>query len=496
MRYNILIGGQAGQGPNILSDLIARGLIYKGYHVFYSRDYQSLIRGGHNFNLLSFSDKPISSNHKGIDVLIALDKNTLTLHKSELNKKHIILADNKPNMHHAGAIFKILNIDFKELDKLLKELKRYEENIENAKQGYHNEKRVLDIPNLKNKNSFFMNGSQAIAQGAIQSGLDLYYAYPMTPATGVLTELAQAMKNKKNKHKTIQLENEIAVINAAIGSSLVGAKSMIGTSGGGFDLMTEALSLTGIAGIPLVIYLAQRPGPGTGVPTYTAQGDFKDSLYAGHGEFNRLVLAPGDPKQAVELTSQAFYFSQKYRIPTIILGDKHLAESKYCSQTNPIIIESKKSITKLERFNSYEKNQEGSATDNPLIVNKNIKNRLKQKQAIRAEAKKFEQYKLYGKNNSKNIIISWGSTKGAIIDALPNLDAKFLQILYLKPFPDITNEIKSKNIIIIENNSTSPLSDLIEQKTLIKINPKNKILKYDSRPFTSDDIVKEVKKRI
>jgi len=496
MRYNVLIGGQAGQGPNILSDLIAKALISNGYYVFYSRDYQSLIRGGHNFNFLSFSDSPIASNSKGIDLLIALDENTINLHKKNCNKKSIILDGNHPNMYHAGAIFKILNMDFKILDNELKELKRrYNENIKEATEGYKSQKTKINLKQLKNKNLSFMNGSQAISQAAINSGLDFYYAYPMTPATGVLTELAQAMKNKKSTHKTIQMENEIAVINTAIGSSMIGKKVMVGTSGGGFDLMTEALSLTGVAGIPLVIYLSQRPGPGTGVPTYTAQGDMNIALKAGHGEFPRIVLAPGDPDEAMTLTSEAFYFSQKYRIPAIIIGDKHLAESKYSSDKSPILIESKNSITKLERFNSYEKDKEGSATDEPEIIIQKIKERLQKKQELKKETKKFETYNIYGTKNSKNVIIAWGSTKGAIIDALPDIDAKFIQIMYLEPFPDISKELKNKNIIVIENNATSPLSDLISEQLQMKIDNKNKILKYDSREFSSDDIVNEVKKR-
>jgi len=110
---------------------------------------------------------------------------------------------------------------------------------------------------------------------------------------------------------------------------------MIGTSGGGFDLMTESLSLCGMAEVPLVFYLAMRPGPSTGVATYTSQADLNLALYSGHGEFPRIVLAPGDPKEAIELTNQAFYFSQKFKIPSIIVSDKHLAESFYTLHDNP-----------------------------------------------------------------------------------------------------------------------------------------------------------------
>jgi len=272
MRYNILFGGQAGQGPNILGELLGKALVGQGYYVFYSRDYQSLIRGGHNFNVLTFSDTPIYSNDSKMDILVALDENTEKIHKKDLKKSGIILKGHKENMYYAGAIFKILGISFKILqDQLLKLKKRFKENSENSKKGYSEEKRTLcKLKKQKSKGNFY-NGSIGISKGAIKSGLDLYYAYPMTPATPVLTELAE--KQIKNNYLVLKLENEIAVINAAIGSAITGAKSMVGTSGGGFDLMTEGLSMAGIAEIPLVIYLAQRPGPASGVPTYTAQGD-------------------------------------------------------------------------------------------------------------------------------------------------------------------------------------------------------------------------------
>jgi 2-oxoglutarate ferredoxin oxidoreductase subunit alpha len=231
-------------------------------------------------------------------------------------------------MYFAGRLFKILCIDFKILEEELKELKeRFKENIKEAKEGYDEEERIACKIIYNKKNLSSMNGNQGISEGAIKSGLDIYYAYPMTPATNVLGELAE--KQIKNNILVLELESEIAVINSAIGSVITGAKAMIGTSGGGFDLMTESLSLTGIAEIPLVIYLASRPGPSTGVATYTGQGDLQLAKNAGHGEFNRIVLAPGDPKECEELISQSFYFSQKFKIPAVILSDKHLAESIY-----------------------------------------------------------------------------------------------------------------------------------------------------------------------
>jgi len=497
MKITILFGGKAGQGPNLLSNFLGNALIKNGYYVFIYRDYQSLIRGGHNFNVLTFSDKPISSNEKRLDLIIALDKKTIEIHQKELKKDGILLFDeNKGNMYFAGRIFKMFGIDFEYLQDEIKKLSdRIPENLEEAKSGYYDEKRVVYKLKQNKKRLIFKTGSKGISDGAIKSGLDVYYAYPMTPATSVIGELAE--NQIENNHLVLELESEIAVINAGIGSSITGAKTMIGTSGGGFDLMTESLSLSGMANVPLVIYLASRPGPSTGVATYTSQGDLDLALHAGHGEFNRLVLAPGNLNESEELISQSFYFSQKFGVPVIILSDKHLAESFYTSDEMPVITKSKKS-TSLLRYNSYEKDKFGSATEDENIINMNVEKRLKQKKEIEEETKKFETFKKYGKaKNKKNIIVGWGSTKGVIIDAISDLDINFLQILYLEPFPkEIKKEIEGKNIILIENNATAQLGRLIAEKTGIIIPDKNKILRYDGRPFFCDELKEEIKKRI
>ena len=500
MRLNILIGGEAGQGPNFLAEIIARGLIAKGYNVFTSRDYQSLIRGGHNFNLLSFSDKPIASNSNGVDILIPLDDKTESIHRKELNKKCIILEHSKSNVFYAGCIYKILDLDFKVLKNQLQGLKNFDKNLKEAIQGFNSTKQRLKIPPIKNKRLGYIDGSQAVAQGAIASKVETYYAYPMTPATGVMVHLAQSMKNPKNKHLVVELENEIGVINAACGSAVVGSKAMLGTSGGGFDLMTEALSMTGIAEIPLVIYLASRVGPGTGAATYKEQGDLKDALYAGHGEFPRVVIAPGDAKEAIELTTQAFYFSQKFKIPCIILSDKHLAEAKYSFINNPKLTKPIKTVTKPEKFHSYTHNSQGIAVEDAEGIIKAKESLIKKQQLINKESKKFQTYKLHGRKQSKNLVIGWGSTKGAVLDAITenNLDCKFLQILYLKPFSseirDILRKHNPKKIFVIENNSTSQLSCLIAHKACISIPQQNKILKYNGSPFTSTEVADKLKK--
>jgi 2-oxoglutarate ferredoxin oxidoreductase subunit alpha len=503
MRCEILIGGKAGQGPNILTEVLSQELIKAGYFVFYSRDYESLIRGGHNFNMLSFSDKPIYSNSSKIDVLVSLDENTKKKHSTNLNKGAIVVefVQGKGNMFYAGVLFKILGLDFKMLEEELKKLKKFEENIKDAKEGFDLEKRnlKLDKPVNKNKSLVLMNGSQATAISALKSGLDIYYAYPMTPATPLMMELGTMQLDKGATHKVVEVENEIAVALAGIGSSVVGKRVMVGTSGGGFDLMTEGMSFAAMAEVPIVFYLAQRPGPGTGVATYTSQGDLNMALHAGHGEFFRMVVAPGDNEECMKLTNDAFYFTHKYRVPSIILIDKHLGESKAMFDDKVNVKEIKSTVKTGERFNSYEsdKKQDDIATEDAAVIKSNFDKRMANVRDIGNETKEFEMIKVYGNEKSKNLILSWGSTKGAILDALNEVDAKFVQVLYMSPFPakQIADEIKkSKEIVVVENNSESPLGRLIAEKTGIIL--ENKILKYDGRPFFVDELAEEFGRKL
>ncbi|MEI7718311.1 MAG: 2-oxoacid:acceptor oxidoreductase family protein [archaeon] len=509
MRCEILIGGKAGQGPNFLSELLANSLIKEGYYVFYSRDYQSLIRGGHNFNQVSFSDSPVFSNVSKINVMVCLDENTSKLHKKELTKDAIVVdfVQGKGNTYFAGVLFKILEIPFSVLETELKNYGKFEENLKDAKDGYSHNGRSLKVKIKKaNHKLDLLNGSEATALSAIKSGLDLYYAYPMTPATPLMMELGTMQLEGGNHHKVIEVENEIAVALAGIGSSVVGKRVMVGTAGGGFDLMTESLSFAAMTEVPLVFYLAQRPGPGTGVATYTSQGDLNLALYSGHGEFFRLVLAPGDNDECIKLTNDAFYFSHKYRVPSIVLTDKHLGESKSLfdkEKSLKSVKEIKSSVKVGERFNSYEhdKKLNNIATEDAEVIKSNFEVRMKKEKAIIQETERFEQIKVYGNKNSKNLILSWGSTKGAILDAINEnkIDAKFVQVLYMNPFPikQIKDVIsKAKRVLVVENNSESPLARLIAEKTGVLIEDKNKILRYDGRPFFSDGLAEEIRRRL
>jgi len=501
MKYNILIGGKAGQGINKISEIIGKVITKQGYFVFNYRDYPSLIRGGHNFNVLTISDTPVSSSESKIDTIIAMDDKTVGIHKKELKKKNWIFQGDKfkelgrdMNIALASAYLKVIGVPKKVIIDEIKSQFKHKEAIAAVEKGYSSEKEEHKSPAIKKKISI-MSGTQAVAEGAINSEIDIYFAYPMTPATGVLHELAARQRN--NNVKVIQPENEIAVANAGLGASFAGKKVMIGTSGGGYDLMTEALSLQGQSEIPLVVYLASRPGPGTGVPTYTSQADLDIALRGGHGEFPRVVIAPGDPTEAIEKTNEAFYLAEKFRTLSIILTDKHLAESEFSTDKQakkPLKISVNRKLPgqAIVKANSYEHTDKQETSEDPEVTKRGAERRIAKYNQIKKEVKKFEMIKIHGKKNSKNLIIGWGSTKGAILDAIKGLDYKFLQVLYMKPLSDeIEKEIKkAKKIILVENNVTGQLGRLIREKSGIKI--ENRILKYDSRPFLSDELRKQL----
>ena len=340
MRFNILIGGKAGQGINKVSQIVSDILTEQGYFTFNYRDYPSLIRGGHNFNILSISDKRVGSYESKLDGIVAMDEKTIVLHKNELKNNGFIIdfkefdgLGRNLNIALAGALIKIFGIDKRILiDRIKKEFNN-QEAISASEKGFNNKGKKFELKKLKNS-ILRMSGSQGVAEGAINSKIDLYLSYPMTPATAVMHELAA--KQIEHNFLVFQPENEIAVANAGLGASFAGAKTMIGSSGGGYDLMTEALSMQGISEIPLIVYLASRPGPGTGIPTYSTQADLDVALRAGHGEFPRIVIAPGDPIECTEKTNEAFYLSEKYGALSIILSDKNLAESEFSSEVAKI----------------------------------------------------------------------------------------------------------------------------------------------------------------
>ncbi len=516
MKKNILIGGKAGQGINQVAQIISSALVKAGFYVFEYRDYPSLIRGGHNFNIITFSDELVASSGEDIDVLIAFDENTYTVHKSKLRKDALIATDETAlkqkikcvfidatdfpkveNMAFVGFLGKALGLDEEFLLQEIKERfgkkKLYELDKKALRHFYSKDYgSAIKLTTSKVKGEI-LSGSQAVAQGAMDAGMEVYFAYPMTPATNVGAILAQ----KQGVHKFFAAENEISVINMSLGASFAGRRVMCGTSGGGFDLMTEGISLAGMVELPIVVHLGQRTGPSTGVPTYTAQSDLNVALYGGHGDFNRIVIAPGDPEESYRATLEAFFLSEKCCVPVILLTDKHLLESNFTvtHKKYSLNIPSRNESPGKGVFkrNSYEHDLDGNTTEGAADIIAAVERRNQKIPLIKKEVEKLRTHEFYGKG--KNLLIGYGSTKGAILDALPELDGFcYCHLIYLKPFPEEIGQYlqKAEQVFVVDNTATGQLADYLSQNLAIKIPAKNRLLQYDGRPFTPQRIINQL----
>jgi 2-oxoglutarate ferredoxin oxidoreductase subunit alpha len=367
MDYTIKIGGEAGQGLQTIGGILAKVFVKNGFYLFSHQEYMSRIRGGHNFYQLRFSDSPVMCSKAEVDILVALNLETIELHRNELSRYGMVIYDSKvtkrkfhseefldvpfreiavkeggaPIMENTvatGAVLGMLGMDMKSYEEVLREVfkKKGDEvvsrNLSAAKAGYDYAvtnclKCRFSVPKAESSGMILINGNEAIGLGALLSGCRFYSAYPMTPSTGIMNYIA----SKANEYGIVveQAEDEISAINMALGASFAGMRAMTGSSGGGFALMVEGLSLGAMTEIPIVIAEVQRPGPATGLPTRTEQTDLLFVLYAGHGEFPRVVFAPGTPEQAFYLTNKAFDLAEKYQIPVLLLSDQYLADSQW-----------------------------------------------------------------------------------------------------------------------------------------------------------------------
>jgi len=573
-KISLLVGGEAGAGISRSGLLFAKSCLRGGLCVFGANDYQSLIRGGHNFYTVRACEEEIYSQADKTDLLIALNKETVLLHKDELVSGAGIIYDQEEfsidqedlegkdiKLYHVplrkiakelkgpqimentvalGAATALLDYEPEILHEVLQDTfkeKVAQQNVEAAKQGYDYVKEnygnsfgyKLEKTKSAGKKRLFLTGNEAIGLGALNAGCKFYAAYPMTPATTILHFLAPL--DREYKMVVIQAESEIAAINMVAGASYAGVRSMTATSGGGFSLMSEGVGMVGMTETSPVIVLAQRPGPSTGLPTYTAQGDLRFAIHASQGEFPRIVVAPGDVEECFYITAEAFNLAEKFQMPTIIISDKYLSESNGTTDQfdqNKIGIDRGQLITEqkytqeeeymrhkitengisvraipgikgaIVRTNADEHNELGYTTEDPVLTTKMNDKRFKKLDGLTKELENHETIKLYGPKKADATIVSWGSTKGPIREAMKVLKKKgksinFLQILFLHPFPvgKIKEQMQSaKKTIAVENNKTSQLSSLIQEHLLTTID--HKILKYDGRPFNPEALAQQI----
>jgi 2-oxoglutarate ferredoxin oxidoreductase subunit alpha len=569
--FNWKIAGFAGEGIKIAGLIFSKTCFKHGFYVHGYTEYPSLIRGGHNtFQVLASSEQVLAPQTQ-LNLLVALNQNGLKKHQAELNKQSLILTDAQLNQAFlknfafknqlvdiplnqlaqqvggshlminivavgASCFFLGLNLTILKqiIDKSFAKKGRVvvKLNQKAAQAGYNYAEKNYpasalhqSLPVVKKQASLFLTGNQAIALGAIAGGMKFYTAYPMTPATSILHFLAA--KAKSAGLAVRHAEDEIGVINSAIGAGFAGVRSMVATSGGGFSLMTEGLGLAGISETPVVIVNSMRPGPASGMPTWSGQGDLLFSINASQDEFPRIVLTPGDPEEAFNLTKSAHNLAEKYQLPVIILSDKYLSESYFTvpkfktvhQNQRFALAETKKGSAQkpfsryqssasgislrplpgqpggIHLANSYEHDQSGYATEESDVRRQQVDKR--QRKVARLFANKdIIKPRLFGPKTAKRTLVSWGSNKGTILQAMRQLkDLNFIHFSWIWPFPkqEFTHLAQScSNLISLECNSTGQLNRLIREQTGISI--KHQLLKYDGRPFYAEEIIKQIEK--
>jgi 2-oxoglutarate ferredoxin oxidoreductase subunit alpha len=366
-----------------------------------------------------------------------------------------------------------------------------------------------------------LSGNDAVSYGLVKAGLESYIAYPMTPASSVLHTMAA--NSKEFGLKVIHAESEIGVIMMANGMAYAGNRVAVGTSGGGFCLMTEGVSLAGMGEYPVAIVMSQRSGPATGLPTYNAQADLHFVLNAGHGEFLRIVIAPGDAEQSYFWSGVALNLAWKYQTPSIILIDKAVSESVFTfdpknagqvKKENEFLWNGKGEYKRYKftqngisplafpgdkkaivKGTSYEHDESGITTEEPTTAALMQEKRLiKEIELSREIDKKYEAVKVYGNKKSEKALICWGSNLGVCREVAEELDIRLVQPIVLSPMPlkQLERALYGvSKLINIETNATAQMATLLKQYG-VEVN--DVILKYDSRPFSEDELIYNVRK--
>lgn len=579
------IGAPAGFGVMTTGMGMSKLAARHGFHLFDYTEYPSLIQGGHNTYEVHISPDPIKANKKVVDCLVCLNEETWHLHSHRLEHDSLLVFDPQEfdpktstaqkvpipfqqllndlkapkialNMVSLGASLALLGGDIAYLDQMIEDQfrKKSEEivdmNTAAAAAGYNyarehfgqlcqpvfDRARVhdrLDEAGKAHDPLTILAGNDAFSLGAVAADARFYAAYPMSPSSSVIAIMAAWAE--KQGLVARHAEDEIGVINEALGAAHAGARAAVGTSGGGFALMVESLSYAGVAEIPIVVFVAQRPGPATGMPTWTEQGDLLFAAHGGHGEFPKIVLAPGDVEEMLELTTKAFNLADIYQTPVIILSDKLLSESHHSvpatmvhEKLNKHPVDRGKTITEKPRedapyvryadspddgisprllpgaagafyqANSYEHVADSHTTEEAA-------NRIEQ---VDKRARKITTYletdfktpEVFGElSEAQIVLVSWGGNKGAIwraqsLLAEDGIQTAFIHFTHVYPLDE--GALKplfalALPYVLIENNSAGQFGQLLRQQTGIDI--PDKLLRYDGRPIHPEEIEKKVR---
>ena len=583
----IKIGGEAGQGMDTSGGGFARALVRAGFHTFANQDFMSRIRGGYNAYQLRVSDQPVYAPDNQVHIVLAFNQAAVDAHLHEIVPCGAIIRDvntqvdaaalearqirsfafpfeakaleiGRPagmdpkhakqmlNTAQLGVLSAITNFPFEKIAEVItqnfgkkKGSAIADANLAIAKWAYNEALQYADqfewklTPPANGVNRMIVNGNQAIGLGAIAAGCKFISAYPMTPGTTIIEFMtAQA---KRFNLVTKQTEDELAAILFAIGAAQTGVRAMTATSGGGFSLMVEALGMAGMTETPLVVVDSQRPGPSTGMPTRTGQGDLLLILHASQDEFPRIVIAPGGVESCYADTARAFNLAEKYQCPVLILteGFQAFASRSVGVEEMPFEqfeIDRGKMLTNAEldqlkpgEYKRYALADDGISpraipghpnavytstsdehTEYGRIEDEDADNRIAQheKRMRKIETMKQEMRmpEWYGPANASVTLMGWGATRFAIREAVDLLNAQgitanALHFIDIYPLDEarLNEELaKAKYLIDVEANYTAQLAQVVRVYTGRAVD--DKILKYDGRPFTGAEIADKVKK--
>lgn len=535
--------------------LLAKALLREGFEVFAWQDFQSRIRGGESSFRLVFSDDGARGLPGAYDIIVSLDKKNSIVYGRLLAESGIFLA--APGAEDEGAVVpdlgafgsdasnkKFLNtamaasaaaltgISADILENLISEefaskgSEIVNANIDAARAGFVAAKKIPATKFSPKKSGgdgakrFLMTGNEALALGAIYGGCRFMAAYPMTPSTGIITYLAST--SKRTGIIAIQAEDEIAAVNMAVGASYAGARAMTATSGGGFALMTEGISLAAMTELPIVVVLAQRPGPATGLPTRTEQGELLFALHCSHGEFPRFIFAPADASSAISLIREAFDLSWKYRVPSIVLSDQYLADSYWTVPAGSIgktLPEKSGTLTNDGRddFKTYALTPNGISpcaapgTKGKLVIcdsdEHDEQGHLTEDLPTRAAMaekrwrkfplmeKEFAPPGIEGDKSAGTILVGWGTSATIAEETSKILSAKGLKsafVKYERIWPLAVNPVlldEHRQIVVIENNFTGQFARLLAEKG---VRVKMKINRFDGLPFFPEELAQKI----
>lgn len=557
---SIVLGGAAGQGVQTVETLLVQVLKCEGYHVFASKEYMSRVRGGSNSTEIRLTDKSRRAFVNKIDLLFVLDKDALKHLESRLDRSTIVVGEKAKvcetecrvidvpftrfatELGHpiytstvaVGVVLGMLRAEETVFHDYLREhfARKGEavvaKNIEAARKGYAHGRHICFVEGVDiavrrerlTREQLLLDGSEAVGLGTLAAGCNFISSYPMSPGTPLLNFLAE--HGRAFGVVVDQAEDEIAAINMALGAWYAGARAIVTTSGGGFALMTEGISLAGMIETPVVVHIGQRPGPATGLPTRTEQADLNLALYAGHGEFPRVIYAPGTLAEAYRVTREAFRIADAYQVPALILTDQYFLDSvtTVAKKDLPLgslqhhVIETdagyqRYAVTKngvsprgvpgfgagLVGVDSDEHDEAAHITESQAMRVKMHEKRLRKLDGLRREA--LDPVVVGSLKKATTAVVTWGSNFGVVEEALDRIGdacvvhAHFPQVY---PLPESGRKLLAKfeNVIVLENNVAGQFADLLEREYQMRVT--ERILQYDGNPFAVEDVVKRISK--